>query len=122
MREPMAMTRMRTSAVTFCALLGALAPGSCGLGSGTLFRSTCGGGRHTTHGRHGLDRGARVGLPHALEAVELPHSRQHHVDHDVVQVDEHPLAFARAFDAERTEAALLRLLDYPIGDGFDVTI
>ena len=62
------------------------------------------------------------GFPHALETVELAHARQHHVQHDVVQVHQHPLAFALAFDAERTVAGLLRLLDDAIGDGAHVAV
>ncbi len=44
------------------------------------------------------------------------------MQHDVLQVDEHPFAFALAFDAKGTEAALLRFLDDAIGNGFDVAV
>src|SRR6185503_17436499 len=64
----------------------------------------------------------RLGLPHALEAVELANARQHHVHDDVLQVDEHPFAFARAFDAERPESGFLGFLDDAVGDGAHVAV
>ena len=44
------------------------------------------------------------------------------MDHDVVEVDQHPLAFARAFHANGAEVVLLGELQHSIGDGFDVTV
>src|SRR5690606_5536286 len=58
--------------------------------------------------------------PQALERVELAHARQHHVDHDVAQVDQHPFGLAFALDAERLAAELLGLAHHLVGDRLDV--
>ena len=42
--------------------------------------------------------------------------------HDVGEIDEHPLAFARAFDAHGAEVVLLGELHHAVGDGFDVAV
>ena len=42
--------------------------------------------------------------------------------HDVVEIDQHPLAFARAFHADGAEVVLLGELQHAIGDGFHVTV
>ena len=48
-----------------------------------------------------------VGFPETLEPIELAHARQHHVHHDILQIHQHPFAFARAFlPSGRTPAAL----------------
>ena len=61
-------------------------------------------------------------FPEFFESVELAHPRQHHVHHHIGEIDEHPLAFARAFDAHGAEVVLLGELHHAIGDGFDVSI
>ena len=43
-------------------------------------------------------------------------------DDYVVALDEHPLTFARAFDAHGAEVVLLGELGHPIGDGLDVAV
>ena len=41
----------------------------------------------------------RAHVPELLEPVELADARQHDVDDEVLQVHEHPLAFALSLDA-----------------------
>ena len=58
--------------------------------------------------------------PQPLQRVELAHARQHDVDDDVAEIDEHPFGFAFAFDAERLAVEALGKLHHFIGDRFDV--
>src|SRR5215469_13591943 len=79
--------------------------------------------RSRARGSRGGDRRRnRLVVPQALEPVKLAHPGQHNVDHDVLQIDEYPLAVASALGAEWTEAELLGLLNYALGDRADVSV
>src|SRR5690606_15051823 len=58
--------------------------------------------------------------PQTLQRVELAHPRQHHVDHDVAEVDEHPFGLALAFDPQRLHVELLGEAHDLVGDRLDV--
>src|SRR5690606_7520729 len=58
--------------------------------------------------------------PEALERVELAYARQHDVDDDVAQVDQHPLGLGFALDAERLHIKLPGEAHDFIGDRLDV--
>src|SRR5690606_6484783 len=70
----------------------------------------------------GLDLGRRLvaDRPQPLQRIELAHARQHHVDHHVAEVHQHPFGLALALDAERLHVELLREADHLVGDRLDV--
>ena len=58
--------------------------------------------------------------PQALERIELAHPRQHHVDHDIAQVDQHPFGLALTFHAQRLHVEFLGVAHDFVGDRLDV--
>jgi hypothetical protein len=70
--------------------------------------------------RRGVRRHVVAHGPQALEPIELAHAWQHHVDHDIAQVDEHPFGLALAFHPERHDARALGELHDLVGNGFHV--
>src|SRR5581483_2259338 len=54
--------------------------------------------------------------PQSLQSIKLADARQHHVHDDVAQIDQHPLGFLLAFDAQRQHARALDELDHFIGE------
>src|SRR5579859_8099735 len=104
MRKPTAIRRTRIAGVGSCS--------SHATGGGPADTASLGFSRLRRAVRRVGNRfGARLGIlawlslvPQTLKSVELAHPRQHDVDKDVSEVDEHPLAIARAFGAQRTES------------------
>src|SRR3990167_269801 len=60
-------------------------------------------------------------LPQTLKVIELASCRQHHVNHDVAEVEQCPLAGIHAFSANWAYALLLDLLQHVVDQRLNVT-